>query len=74
MTAARINFTSHPSAWDSTLRGCILMKDDFLETVRLTQTVHGTKAARAQAHAGLAVAEGRSQALRVPRIVQIVQK
>lgn len=48
--------------------------DDFLRTFRHTQMVHGTKAARAQAHTGLAVAEGRSQALRAPRIVQIVQK
>lgn len=48
--------------------------DDFLKTVRHTQTVHGTKLARAQAHAGLAVAEGRSRALRAPRTVQIVQK
>jgi len=48
--------------------------DVFLETFRHTQTVHGTKAARAQVHTGLVVAEGPAQTLPTAQTVQIVQK
>jgi len=48
--------------------------DDFLRTFRRTQMIHGNKAARAQVHTCLVVAEGRAPTLPTARPVQIVQK